>query len=301
MTFGTHRHLDDETSKFFWLSQDRNTWTRRKTLSFRVNGMEHLSRWRELMTHPELEIPLDEAALLVAAHADPNLDVAAQLNRLDQLAAQLGPADVDTLCFFLFETLGVRGDVETYDDPQNSFIDKVLDRRVGIPISISVLLMEIGRRCGVELSGVGMPGHFLVRDPHEPDLLIDAFRGGKRLDRGACLRLLHSFAGAEIDLPDAMLASVGTRAILARMLTNLDHSFRRRGNMQSVRWVTHMRAAIPGLTVGEHIALADGLASLGFHEDAAELLEEAARNPGLSAEAVRTLRARSRVLLARYN
>ncbi len=253
------------------------------------------------MTHREEDIPLDEAALLIAAHADPDLDVPSQLSRLDQLAAQLGPADVETVCFFLFETLGVRGDVQTYDDPQNSFIDKVLDRRVGIPISISVLLMEIGRRCGVRLTGVGMPGHFLVRDPDQPDLLIDAFSRGKRLDRGACVRLLHSFAGAEIDLPDAMLASVGTRSILARMLTNLDHSFRRRGSVQSVRWVTHMRAAIPGQTLAEHIALADGLANLGFSEDAAELLEESARNPGLSREAVRTLRARIRVLFARYN
>jgi regulator of sirC expression with transglutaminase-like and TPR domain len=253
------------------------------------------------MTHREGDIPLDEAALLIAAHADPGLDVPSQLHRLDQLAAQLGPADVDAVCFFLFETLGVRGDVETYDDPQNSFLHKVLDRRVGIPISISILLMEIGRRCGVRLDGVGMPGHFLVRDPDQPDLLIDTFSGGRRLDRRACVQMLHSFVGAEIDLPDEMLASVGTSAILARMLTNLDHSFRLRRDMQSVRWVTHMRAAIPGQTLAEHIALADGLARLGFHEDAAELLEESARSPGLSGEALRTLRARIRVLLARYN
>lgn len=253
------------------------------------------------MTHPEAEIPLDEAALLIAAQADPDLDVTSQLRRLDQLAAQLGPADVDAVCSFLFETLGVRGDVETYDDPLNSYIDKVLDRRVGIPISISVLLIEIGRRCGVRLSGVGMPGHFLVRDPEQPDLLIDAFAGGKRLDRAACHRLLQSFAGAEIDLPDAMLASVGTRTILTRMLTNLDNSFRRRGDMQSVLWATHMRAAIPGQTLAEHVALADSLASLGFHADAAKLLEASSRSPGLSREAVRTLRARTRALLARYN
>jgi regulator of sirC expression with transglutaminase-like and TPR domain len=263
--------------------------------------MEHLSRWRELMTRREEDIPLDEAALLIAAHADPELDLATQLHRLDQLAAQLGPADVDAVCFFLFETLGVRGDVQTYDDPQNSYIDKVLNRRVGIPISIAVLLMEIGRRCGVKLAGVGMPGHFLVRDPHRPDLLIDPFAGGKRLDRAACAQLLHSVAGSEIDLPDAMLASVGTGAILTRMLTNLDHSFRRRGDVQSVRWVTLMRAALPGQTLAEHMALAEGLANLGFPQDAANLLETLARNPGLSEEGVQTLRARTRVLLARYN
>ena len=81
------------------------------------------------------------------------------------MAAQIGPADTGEVCRFVFETLGVRGDLQTYDDPRNSYLDQVLDRRLGIPISISVLLMEIGRRCGVPLEGVGMPGHFLLRDP----------------------------------------------------------------------------------------------------------------------------------------
>jgi regulator of sirC expression with transglutaminase-like and TPR domain len=249
----------------------------------------------------EDDIPLDEAALLIAAHADPRLDVPSQLVRLDEIAAPLGTADIDAVCFLVFGTLAIRGDIETYDDPQNSYLDKVLDRRLGMPISISVLLMEIGRRCAVPLVGVGMPGHFLVRDPDHPELLIDAFSGGKRLDRHACARMLHSLAGAEIDLPDDMLASVGTRAILARMLANLDHSFRRRGNTEGVRWVTRLRFAIPGQAPADHVALADGLAALGQFEDAAALLEESALNPGLSEETARALRGRARGLLARFN
>ncbi len=253
------------------------------------------------MARPEHDIPLDEAALLIAAHADPRLDVQAQLDRLDALSAQLGRTDVDAICGFVFETLGVRGDTQTYDDPRNSYLDQVLDRRLGIPISISVLLMEIGRRCGVPLRGVGMPGHFLVRDPAQPDLLIDAFTGGQRLDRAACARLLQSVAGAGVDLPEGMLASVGARAILARMLANLDHSFRRRGKTESVRWVTRLRAAIPGQSPAEHVALADGLAALGCYDDAAALLEELALGPGLPDEAARALRARARGLRARFN
>jgi len=253
------------------------------------------------MTRREEDIPLDEAALLISAHADPGLDVPSQLRRLDEIAAQLGPADVDAVCFLVFETLGVRGDVSTYDDPQNSYLDKVLDRRLGMPISISVLLMEIARRCNVPLVGVGMPGHFLVRDPDCPDLLIDAFSRGKRLDRTACARLLRSVAGAQVDLPDHLLAPVGTRAILARMLTNLDHSFRRRGNRDGVGWVTSLRAAIPGQSLADHIALADGLTALGRIEDAAALLEESALGPGVSEEMAGALRARARGLLARFN
>jgi len=263
--------------------------------------MEHLSRWRDLMSRDEGDIPLDEAALLIAAHADPALHVPSQLDRLDEIAARLGPADIDAVCHLVFETLGIRGDVQTYDDPQNSYLDKVLDRRLGIPISMSVLLIEIGRRCNVPLVGVGMPGHFLVRDPDHPELLIDAFSGGKRLDRTACAGLLHTVAGAEVDLPDELLASVGTRAILTRMLANLDHSFRRRGNVQGVRWATRLRAAIPGQSMAEHVALADGLAALGCLEDAAALLEESALNPALPQETARTLRGRARVLAARFN
>jgi regulator of sirC expression with transglutaminase-like and TPR domain len=266
-----------------------------------VVGVEHTSRWRELLSRKEEDIPLDEAALLIAAHADPALDVRAQLDRLDSLSAQLGHADVDAVCVLVFETLGVRGDVRTYDDPRNSYLDQVLDRRLGIPISISVLLMEIGRRCGVPLVGVGMPGHFLVRDPARPDLLIDAFSGGTRLDRAGCARLLRSVAGAPVDLPEEMLAPVGTRAILARMLANLDHSFRRRGNTQSVRWATRLRAAIPGQSLAEQVALADGLAALGCYDDAAALLEESALGPGIPDEAARSLRNRAQGLRARFN
>jgi regulator of sirC expression with transglutaminase-like and TPR domain len=247
------------------------------------------------------DIPLDEAALLIAAHADPALDVGAQLERLDVFSAQVGRDDVDALCRFVFETLGLRGDVRTYDDPRNSYLDKVLDRRLGIPISISIILIEIGRRCGVPLVGVGMPGHFLVRDPARPDLLIDAFSGGRRLDRAACARLLQSVAGAPVDLPDGMLASVGTPAILSRMLANLDHSFRRRGQTESVRWVTRLRAAIPGQSLAEHVALADGLAALGCYDDAAALLEESALGPGVADEAARSLRIRAQGLRARFN
>jgi regulator of sirC expression with transglutaminase-like and TPR domain len=263
--------------------------------------MEHLSRWRDLITRPEADVPLDEAALLIAAHADPDLDVPSQLGRLDDIAASVGPADIDAVCVLVFETLGLRGDTRTYDDPQNSYLDKVLDRRLGIPISISVLLMEIGRRCDVPLVGVGMPGHFLVRDPAHPELLIDAFSGGKRLDRAACAGLLRSVTGAGVDLPDALLASVGTHAIVARMLANLDHSFRRRGNTEAIRWVTRLRGAIPGQSLAEHLALADGLVALGCFEDAAAFLEESATNPGASEETARTLRGRARGLLARFN
>ncbi len=238
---------------------------------------------------------------MIAAGADPNLDVPAQLARLDDVAARIGPADTEQVCRLVFVTLGVRGDNQTYDDPRNSYLHQVLDRRLGIPISLSVLLMEIGRRCGVPLEGVGMPGHFLVRDPGHPDLLIDAFSGGTRLDPAGCARLLRASAGSEVGLGPGMLASVGPRAIVARMLANLDHSFRRRGDRAGLRWVTDLRGAIPGLPLADRIAVADALAGLGCHDEAAAILEQLAESPGTSAEAARALRTRARGLLAAFN
>jgi regulator of sirC expression with transglutaminase-like and TPR domain len=159
----------------------------------------------------------------------------------------------------------------------------------------------IGRRCGLHLEGVGMPGHFLVRDPDQPDLLIDAFSGGRRLNHAACAQLLNTVVGSEVDLQPVLLAPVGTRAILARMLANLDQSFRRRENRDGARWATRLRAAIPGLPTVEQIAMAERLAGLGWHEEAASLLEELANRPGESAEVVRSLRTRARGLLAPFN
>jgi len=266
-----------------------------------VIGMDRSARWREIVTRPEAELPLDEGALLIAAMADDSLDVSVQLARLDDAAAQIGRADAGAVCRFVFETLGVRGDLQTYDDPRNSYLDQVLDRRLGIPISISVLLMEIGRRCGVPLEGVGMPGHFLLRDPREPDVLIDAFSGGRRLDHAACAELLRAVAGAEAQLLPAYLAPVGPRSILARMLANLDQSFRRRDDKEGGRWVTRLRAAIPGQPLTERVALADTFVRLGCVDEAASLFEELARRPETPVDVARRLQARARGLLAPYN
>jgi regulator of sirC expression with transglutaminase-like and TPR domain len=302
--------LDDERENFFELMQNRNALSARATggrLPLRVGpattvvGMDRSARWREIVARPEAELPLDEAALLIAATADTTVDVSVQLARLDEMAAQIGPADTGALCRFVFETLGVRGDQETYDDPRNSYLPQVLDRRLGIPITISVLVMEIGRRCGVALEGVGMPGHFLLRDPGEPDLLIDAFSGGRRLDRAACGELLRAVTGVEVELLDDYLAPVGPRAIVARMLANLDQSFRRRDDKEGLRWVTRLRAGIPGQPLTDLIALADTLARLDCVDEAAALFEELARRPGTPVDAARRLRARGRGLLAPFN
>jgi len=264
----------------------------------RLQRVDASARWSDLMHLPERDVPLDEAALLISAHANPALDVTAQLGRLDELATRVDGTDSQTLCRVLFDDLGLRGDREHYDDPANSYLDQVLDRRRGIPISLSVLLIEIGRRCGIRLEAVGMPGHFLVRDPAEPQLLIDAFDRGRRLSRTDCERLLQSVTGGAGHLTKDMLAATGPRAILARMLANLDRSFERRGDIASLKWVSDLRWKVPAAPPGDRRQLAARLAGLGRLDAAAEVLEalaQVAANPSvrdrLLAEAL-TLRAR---------
>jgi regulator of sirC expression with transglutaminase-like and TPR domain len=238
--------------------------------------VEVLARWSELMKRPEDGIPLDEAAMLISAQANPSLRLAEQLRRLDEIAGQVDRADVASVSRVLFERLGLRGDRDAYDDPLNSYIDRVLDRRLGIPISLSVLMIEIGRRCGVRLEAVGMPGHFLVRDPSAADQLIDPFDQGRRLNREECERLLHATTGQVSELTPEMLATTGPRAILTRMLVNLDRSFERRGDRAALAWVSEMRMAIPQVSLADRRQLAARLAYLGRFDTAAAVLEGAA-------------------------
>lgn len=260
-----------------------------------------LPTWAELMHRPESEIRLDQGALQIAAAGDPDVDVAGELANLDRLAERVTGNDCVSVCQLVFETLGMKGDLRSYDDPQNSYLHRVIERRVGIPISLSVLLMEIGRRRGVPLEGVGMPGHFLVRDPSHPELLIDAFAGGRRLDRTGCARLMSSVVGPGLDFDTTMLRPIGPIAILARMLANLDVSFRRRNDLDGRRWVTRMRAAIPGIPLADRVALADALSELGCYDEAVALVEQLATDPSTPAEVANALKIRARSMLSRFN
>ncbi|HTU00381.1 MAG TPA: transglutaminase-like domain-containing protein, partial [Candidatus Sulfotelmatobacter sp.] len=123
----------------------------------------------------------------------------------------------------LFESHGFRGNAEDYYDPRNSFLNEVLDRHTGIPITLSIVYMAVGRRAGVALSGVGMPGHFLVKSVagERDELLIDPFNGGAILIPEDCQRLLDQISQGRLRLEPKHLQVIGTRAILARMLHNL--------------------------------------------------------------------------------
>jgi len=254
------------------------------------------ARFAELVARPDADIPLDEAALLIAYHARPGLDLGEELALLDDLAASCRPPTFDGIVRHLFSELGFRGNSDDYQNPDNSYLDQVLRRRVGIPISLSVLTMEVGRRLGVPFDGVGMPGHFLVRLRADPEGFLDPFGGGRRLDRAGCRAIFESLGGTGWN--DAYLAPVGPRAILNRMLLNLQGLFLP-GDLRSAAWVLELRLTIPGLTVPDRLGLARALGSLGRFGAAAAELETVAG--GLPDDEAAPLRAEARSLRARSN
>ena len=139
------------------------------------------------------------------------------------LAGVTGPqARGVALAEFLFQTYGLRGNADDYADPRNSFLNQVLDRRLGIPISLSVIYLEVGQRLGLPVAGVGMPGHFIVRAGSDADAVyLDPFHGGRPLTEEDCHELVRSAAGLSGPFDPAWLAPTPPRDIVARMLNNL--------------------------------------------------------------------------------
>lgn len=242
--------------------------------------MEVTDRFAALVARPPAEVPLDEAAVLIAAHAHPGLDVAAELARLDALAERCFAPTLDALVTHLFGDEGFTGNVTDYYDPRNSYLNEVLDRRTGIPITLAVLTMEVGRRLGVPLSGVGMPGHFLLRDRVDPDVFVDPFARGRLLDRAGCEGAFRTVHGPDAPFDDEFLEPVDHHVILARMLGNLRAVFQHRGDHDALAWTLRLRTAIPGTPPEDRAELASSLASRGDFGAAARELDALAESLG---------------------
>ena len=211
---------------------------------------------------------------MIAAVAGP-YNVEDGLARLDEMAgAALAFPQARTptgLASVLFVDWAYRGNSTNYGDPRNSLLPEVIDRRLGLPITLSVLMIEIGRRIGVGVHGVGMPGHFVVGVDGDPDQFIDPFHAGVVLDRAGCRQRLVEQYGPQMQFDDQFLAPTPARAILLRMLTNLQHTYAQRRSPEA-RWAGQLRLAFPELPVAERRVVADVLASVGAFADAAAVL-----------------------------
>lgn len=185
----------------------------------------------QMVQRPEAAIDLAEAALLMAKEEYPTLDVGDYLARLDAMGAALRATlqgvtepcrQIEALNHLLFTEHGFRGNSEDYYDPRNSFLNEVLDRRTGIPITLSVVYLAVARRANLPFVGAGMPGHFLVKHA-EPDgeIVVDPFAQGAVLSVADCQQILDRIFGGKVTFGPQHLATVGAQQILSRMLTNL--------------------------------------------------------------------------------
>jgi regulator of sirC expression with transglutaminase-like and TPR domain len=220
-----------------------------------------------LSPDPDLAI----AALMIARIEYPRLDARPYLDQLDALGleaarrvsiAESQPGDVpprvDPVAFarlsalneYLFKELRFVGNDVQFEDPRNSFLNEVLERRTGIPITLALVYMEVARRAGVEVEGVNMPGHFLLRSRVKPgsrysqDLLIDAHHGGAFLSESACRELLRKHVGEDAVWDSHLLDHATKPQILARMLLNLKRVYVRMYSFPQARDITELMLAV---------------------------------------------------------
>jgi regulator of sirC expression with transglutaminase-like and TPR domain len=240
------------------------------------DNLVHTFTHAALSSDPDLAMP----ALLIARVEQPSLDVRPYLSQLDAIGREACrrvlavrvtagvddvPPNVDpdryarikVLNQYLFNELGFAGNIEQYTDPRNSFLNEVLDRRLGIPISLSVVYIEVARRAGLDVTGINFPGHFLLRCPSRPslqyseDLIIDPFHGGVLLSEDGCRALLGKQGDANTVLEPRMLAHATKPQILARMLLNLKRVYVGMHSFPQARDVTELLLAVDPTATNE--------------------------------------------------
>ena len=187
-----------------------------------------------------------KAKAKAAAQAHADLDVDVWCERLDTLAARVAQPTFEALRAMLFEDEGFTGNRTDYADPENSFLDAVITRRVGIPITLSVLTMEVGRRLGLDIRGVGMPGHFLVQEAAQKDTWCDPFHDGRCYSLDECRSLFARLHGPASKFHLEYLAPSSPHDIIARILTNLEHG-RLASDPLQLAWMCDLHLALPTL------------------------------------------------------
>jgi regulator of sirC expression with transglutaminase-like and TPR domain len=231
------------------------------------------ARFAALAARQDVPLPLDESLLLIAAHAHPGLDLDRERDRLDDLAAGVAAPTFDGLRAHLFDDLGFTGDRATYYDAANSLLPDVLDRRLGIPITLAALAMEVGRRAGVPIEGIGMPGHFLARSVAEPHRYLDAYDGGRELDEAGC-RAVFERVSTGMPWEAAYLRPAAMWSIVARVLGNLAGAYRRAGDRRGLCWSLELRLLLPNATPQERRELGVLLGASGRFDEGAAVLDE---------------------------
>lgn len=200
-------------------------------------------RFIQAVRQPDDQIDLERASLYMAQEEYPDLDVEEYINALDtmadelkqQLPQSLYPLKViQAINRYLYQDLNFAGNRLDYYDPRNSYLNQVIDRRTGIPITLSLVYLSIARRVGLPMVGVGLPGHFLIRPiADEMDVFVDPFNSGEVLFREDCEALLQQVYQQPVPLRPEFLTPVTSRQFLMRMLGNLKAIHLNRGDMHN--------------------------------------------------------------------
>jgi len=218
------------------------------------------ARFAEIMQPGHPGVPLDEAALLISTAIQPGLDETVWLAALDSFAAGCDAPTPEAVAHHLFSTEHFAGNRGAYYDWRNSCLDRVIERRIGIPISLSVLMIEVARRVDVDLVGVGLPAHFLVRAANDENTFFDPFDGGRQLDRAGVRSLFEHVTSGQVPWNERFLEPTPNRDIVIRMLNNLKSVFAERSDAVRLAIVMDMRGAVPELAELEALEIASSAA-----------------------------------------
>lgn len=205
--------------------------------------VESADRFVELVNRAAADDHLDLLAALIGSAFEPTANVGGVLLELDALAGRCSP-DFESVMGTLFGSGRLRGNRDDYGDPRNSYLHRVLDRGLGIPITLSVCAIEVGRRLGVDIRGVGLPSHFVVVCGEQYG---DPFHGGSLHDRLGIEARWRALTGAEGAVDDRLFEPVRSRTILLRMLNNLKQTFVAMDDPATLRVLAQLRHAFPEL------------------------------------------------------
>src|SRR3954470_13542394 len=238
-----------------WLWRSAPGYTRAKVADDRnrggkqarryLAGMDPAVRFSQIVNGPAADRNLDLLCALMATTVDHSSDVGSIIVGLDRLAEVCNPS-FDGIVDGLFASGLLTGDSDDYHDPRNSLLHEVLIRRKGMPITLSVVAMEVGKRLGVTIRGIGLPGHFVIRD-NESGTFADPFGRGVRYDEAGMIASWTQRMAAQVSLNPSMLTPVTAHDILIRMLNNLRHSLIDRDQPVLLARMVPLRAAFAEL------------------------------------------------------
>lgn len=222
----------------------------------RYSSAVHFERFAELFSTRGEVVPLDEALALIGHFADPTIDPHMVLGELDRLASTISATTAVDLMAELFGPSGFIGNSVEYDDPNNSLLQQVIARRLGIPITLCAVAIEVGRRVDIDIVGVGMPGHFLCRTAAHRDLkFFDPFHSPQPLTGEQCRSLYENLTQMD-NWSAEYLEPSSSRLMVIRVLSNLKSIYRRRSDVANLRWVMRLRSVIPEISASESVEFA---------------------------------------------